>query len=401
MLQSLNRQPIAARAEMTEPMLDHRAAVPRVVSPPVKVLCVTPYGTQGRGGIDRLYYYLRQFQETEVLSGVAISYFAARGSMPGNLWVVAFPWRALWFAIRLMSSRPDIVHLNFSVGGSIYRKYFLLRIARLFGVKTVLHFHGQFTAEEVASRTLRMRCLCDMSRHATRIIVLGQYYRRAFVDIVGIAPEKLEVLANGIPDFARKVPLPKPSSPDVHLLFIGELGRRKGTDILVEALQRLARRTRSWNCIIAGNGDIDLYKARIQSMGCHDLVRVVGWLDADEVHKLLMDSDIVILPSRADTLPLALIEGACAGNALIATAVGEVLEVLHEGRNGVLVDAAAANLADAIQRLIERRDELGRMQIASRRIYSERFEIRSFAQGLCGIYDRLMATCPLRAAPGP
>ena len=72
--------------------------------------------------------------------------------------------------------RPDIVHLNFSNGGSILRKYVLLRIAKLFGAETVMHFHGQFTAEDVAGRSPLNYLLFPLCRHASRIIVLGKFY---------------------------------------------------------------------------------------------------------------------------------------------------------------------------------------------------------------------------------
>jgi len=363
---------------------------PAMAAKTIKVLCVTPYGTQGRGGIDRLYYYLRRCHNTDAPVGIEMSYFIARGSVPGNLWILTFPWRAILFAIRMIELRPDIVHLNFSIGGSVYRKYVLLLIAKALGARTVLHFHGQFTTADVASGARMVRCIRDMCHRATRIIVLGNYYRAAFVDTLGIPAEKLEVLANGIPDFARERALPKPRRPKVNLLFIGELGLRKGTDILVDALAQLALRTHAWSCIIAGNGDAEPYRARIAGTKCGDLVRFAGWLDAEDVGRLLADCDIVILPSRAETLPLSLIEGACAGAALVATAVGEVAEVLHEGRNGILVDTSAAAVANALERLIERREELAAMQVESRLIYRDRFNIKAFTEGLSGIYGRLM-----------
>ncbi len=363
-----------------------------MMTDPVTVLCVTPYGVHGRGGIDRLYYYLRTHWDNERSSDVSTTYFVARGSAPGNLWILTFPWHAFLFMLCMIRRRPDIVHLNFAIGGSVYRKYVLLRLAKLLGARTVVHFHGQFTAEEFARGTLLMRCFHRLCREADRVIVLGDYYRRAFMEVLGLPEQKLELLANGIPDFAPHVSLPKPRAPQVQLLFTGELGLRKGTDVLIEALVALAQRSRAWHCTIAGNGDAAPYQARIAAAGCGDLVRFVGWLGADEVHRLLADSDIVILPSRAETLPLSLIEGACAGAALIATAVGEVPEVVHDGHNGILVKPDPAEITDAIARLIDDRDALASMQQASRAVYRQRFDLEAFAQGLAGVYRRLAST---------
>jgi glycosyltransferase involved in cell wall biosynthesis len=384
-LRSQPRDPGVARASPR-----HRPAAATAI----KVLCVTPYGTRGRGGIDRLYQHLRRSHEREAPAGVGISYFVSRGSAPGVLWVLAFPWRAALFAARMIALRPDIVHLNFSIGGSVYRKYVLLRIAEAFGARTLLHFHGTFTAADVASASLKTRCFRDMCHRATRLIALGDRYRTAFTDILGVPADKLEVLANAVPDFFGERALPKPAGPAVSLLFIGDLGAHKGLDVLVDALALLGRRTRAWGCVIAGNGNPKVYRERIAAAGCGDLVQFPGWLDARAVERCLTDCDIVILPSRAENLPLSLVEGACAGAALVATPVGEVAEVLQDDRNGIVVALTAVALADALERLIARREELAAMQVQSRAIYGEKFNINGFTERLTGIYRRLMTAQP-------
>ncbi|MCC6780812.1 MAG: glycosyltransferase family 4 protein [Hyphomicrobiales bacterium] len=361
------------------------------MSKPVTVLCVTPYGVHGRGGIDRLYYYLRKHWGDELSADIAMDYFVARGDAPGNLWLLTFPWHVVLFVLRMIRRRPDIVHLNFAIGGSVYRKYALLKIAQLFGVRTTIHFHGQFTAEDFARGSLLMRTFHRLCRETDRVIVLGDCYRRAFIDILGIPEQRIEVLANGIPDFASQRALPRTHPPTLKLLFTGELGQRKGTDVLVEALIALASHSRAWHCTVAGNGDGGLYRTRIAAAGLDDLVRFTGWLDADEVHRLLADCDVVILPSRAETLPLSLIEGACAGAALIATPVGEVPEIVRDGHNGILVAPQPGAIAAAIARLLEDKRLLARMQAASRTLYRRRFDLQAFAQGLGGIYRRLAA----------
>jgi glycosyltransferase involved in cell wall biosynthesis len=369
------------------------SAVPRhagVTAKAIKVLCVVPYGRHGRGGIDRLYDHLQRFHEAEGSQGIEISYFSARGSAPGNLWLLAFPWRAVLFATRLLHQRPDIVHLNFSVRGSTYRKYALLLIAKAFAIPTVVHFHGNFASGGVGSRVLITRCFRSMTRLATRTVVLGEYYRAAFIDVLGVPAAKLEVLANSVPDFFGDRTLPKPRHPTVNLLFIGALGRHKGIDVLVDALTQLALRTREWSCIIAGHGDARPYAARIAAAGCGDLVRFTGWQEPGQVERLLVDCDVVILPSRGENMPLALIEGACAGAALVATNVGEVPELLQQERNGLLVELTATSLAQALERLIVDRAELAKMQSQSRAIYREKFDINAFVAGLTGIYRRAM-----------
>jgi glycosyltransferase involved in cell wall biosynthesis len=360
----------------------------------ITVLCVTPCGRFGRGGIDRLYYHLRSSPDVQLPDHIRIHYFVGRGSARAAGWVLTFPWRIVQFACCLMWLRPDVVHLNFSNDGSIYRKYSFLRVANLFKIPSVLHFHGQFTAADIARGKLPMRFLRSMCARATRVIALGKCYWSSFVADFGVAAEKLDVLANGIADFADNAPLPKQGDERVRLLFIGEIGHRKGIDILVDALVRLAPRTRAWRCMIAGNGDSAPFQQRISQAGCDDLVDFVEWLEPKEVERALLHADIVILPSRADTMPMSLIEGACAGAALVATKVGEIEEIVQDGRNGVLVPPSGAALSAALERLISQRMELARMQFESRKVYNEKFKIEAFVEGLSAVYGRALTTQP-------
>jgi glycosyltransferase involved in cell wall biosynthesis len=361
------------------------------VTTTVRILCVTPEGIAGRGGIDRLYYYLRQFHDQQAFAGIEMRYFAARGRARGALWTIAFPWRVAAFVWRLLRWRPDVVHFNFATGGSVFRKYVLLRISRLSGAATIIHFHGQFTAAQVAARSLWSHCFRQLCRRATCIIVLGTFYRRAFIEHVGVPAQRLAILPNGIPDFAAGLALPKPRRPAVELVFLGEVGLRKGTDILVEALARLASGRDAWTCVIAGNGDVARFKSLADDLGLADRVRFTGWIDAEEAHRLARQADVVVLPSRSEALPLTLLEGACAGAALVATSVGEIPDLVHDGVNGLLIEPDPARLAAAIARLIAQRDELARMQVASRRIYNERFRMQAFAGALSALYREVAA----------
>lgn len=356
----------------------------------IRVLCVTAYGDAGQGGIDRLYYYVRRFAGPALAEEADVRFFAARGPAPGALWVLTFPWRLLLFTLHVAAWRPDLVHLNFAAGGSVYRKYALLRVARLFGARAMLHFHGQFTAEEVAAPSLMMRCFVRLCRRADRVVVLGEAYRRAFVDSIGVAAANVTVLANGIPDFAPDLHLPKPVDDSVRLLFAGEVGERKGADLLLDALGRLARAP-AWTCVIAGNGDLAPYRAQAEASGVADRVRFTGWIDAEEMHRLMRACDVVVLPSRSEAMPLALIEGACAGAALIATPVGEVRDVVVPGENGLLVEPDAEALAEAIRFLCAHPDTRSRMQAASRRLYEARFELTAFVARLGALYRAVAA----------
>src|SRR5439155_26579608 len=73
----------------------------------------------------------------------------------------------------------------------------------------------------------------------------------------------------------------------------------------------------------------------------------------DDVAERLADADIFVLPSRSEALPNAVIEAMAAGLPIVASAVGGILELIDDGRTGLLAATGDARaLADQIGRLM-------------------------------------------------
>ncbi|AWN42029.1 glycosyltransferase family 4 protein [Methylobacterium durans] len=366
----------------------------------LRVLCVTPTGPAGRGGIDRLYSYLR-VGGAPCWNGIDLRFVASRGRIEGALWPLAFPLHVAAIAWLLVRFRPDIVHINFANRGSGWRKYAILRLAKLAGARVAAHLHDSVPEESIRDRTLEGRLFLAICQRVDRLIVLG----RATADRVarhGVRPERIRVLLNGSPDFAGQVVLPKRRAPGapVEILLAGRVGQRKGADILIESLAHLARRgITGWRCTVAGDGDVETYAALARDRGLGDRIRFTGWLGSEAVQALMVEADIVVLPSMTEALPLSLIEGACAGTALLATDVSNTPEIVLDGVNGQLLPREPAAFADAIADLIADVDGLAAMQLASRRHFLDGFTIAAFEAGLCQIYTDLAADAGTRTAP--
>jgi glycosyltransferase involved in cell wall biosynthesis len=174
----------------------------------------------------------------------------------------------------------------------------------------------------------------------------------------------------------------------LRVLFAGRLDARKGIDLLVEGLTILKQSRSNWHCVVAGNGDVDGLRGDVRALGLEPNVEVPGWLSSADVHKLMIESDVVLLPSRGENLPMSLIEGACAGAALIATDQGATREILNDGINGLIISLYATDVAESLVRLCDDRMILADMQRASREIYLQRFRIDRFIDSLHRIYQR-------------
>ena len=353
---------------------------------PLRVLCVTPFGPAGKGGIDRLYLYLRDLVERYGMPDVDLRFARARGSAAGNAWMASFPLILGEFAWTLARLRPHVVHINFATGGSLPRKFAILKLARLFGARVVVHFHGQFIEDKVAAGTPAGRLFKAIATGADRVIALGEVHARAFQRI-GVPAGRITIVPNGIPDFAGDgVVAAKAGNAAVEILFSGLLTENKGMQVLIPALAKLDRAAPPWRCVAAGNGEVARFAALAEQAGLADRVTFTGWLAADAMHDCMRRADIVVLPSRTEALPLSLIEGACAGAALVATDVGNVRDIVEDGVNGILVAREPDAIADALRGLLDDPARLRAMQAASRDIYRARFTLTAFADRLRAVY---------------
>lgn len=365
---------------------------------PLRVLCVTPAGIAGRGGIDRLYYYLRHSAPPQAFPGITLRFAATRGDAEDARWLLTLPKHFTALILQLIRFRPQVVHVNFAGGASAWRKLAVVKLAAIAGARVAVHLHNSVPEAAIRAGTQQGRLFNAICAAADRVVVLGEP-TAALLRQLGQPPEKLRVLLNGIPDFAADVTLPKRVESDVAILFAGYVGAHKGVGVLLEALAILAERRCGWYCVLAGNGEVETYAARASALGLGLRVRFTGWLDPAAMHALMRGADIVVLPSLAEALPLSLIEGACAGAALVATDVSNTREVVREGINGHLVARDPAALAATLEALLADPETRLRMQRASRRLYEERLTLEAFARDLGALYQELAGIEPARIDP--
>jgi glycosyltransferase involved in cell wall biosynthesis len=112
------------------------------------------------------------------------------------------------------------------------------------------------------------------------------------------------------------------------------------------------------------------------------------------VDDLLRRTDVLVLPSRAENLPMAILEAFARGIAVVATPVGAIPEVIDHDRNGLIVPVGdIVELADSLGRLIANRDLRHRLGTAARHDHAERYEIGRYVERLSAIW-RSAATAP-------
>jgi glycosyltransferase involved in cell wall biosynthesis len=117
-------------------------------------------------------------------------------------------------------------------------------------------------------------------------------------------------------------------------------------------------------------------------------VRFFGY-QAD-VRPYLAAADVFVLPSRYDTMPLAILEALAAGLPCVVSAVGDLAEVIQAGVNGLVVNPDdPIMLIEALNRLLK--DPSLRIQMgAAARLRADEFDTREMAARVQAVYARLL-----------
>lgn len=146
-------------------------------------------------------------------------------------------------------------------------------------------------------------------------------------------------------------------------LTVANLRPEKGYDVLLEAARLARDRTLPVTFVTAGRGPLEgEMKERHQQLGLGERFRFLG--EREDVLRLLVGSDIFVLPSRQEGLPVTLMEATSVGSAIVATAVGGVPQAVPDGIAGLVVPPGdPAALVDGIDRLVrdpDLREALGK-----------------------------------------
>ena len=199
---------------------------------------------------------------------------------------------------------------------------------------------------------------------------------------------RLAVLPNALPLPAA----PAPALPAARIVFLGRLTVDKGAPELLAALAGPALAGAGWTAVLAGPGDLAGWRQRAAALGLADRVTFPGWLDPDAAGRLLAASDVSVLPSHVEGMPMAVLEGLAHGHAVVATPVGEVPDLVEDGVTGLLVPVGDAGaLAAALARVVADAGLRHRLGAAGRARAAERFDVRDYAPRLAALYERVLA----------
>lgn len=271
--------------------------------------------------------------------------------------------------VAIVRYRPDIVWLPLAQNTTGFlRDSLYVLAARLIGGRPVLHFFGGTFHRFYGRRAALMRWYVrQVLSHCAAVIVLSDEIARQFR---AINPEiQTHVVRNGLlrARYERLTPRER-RRESVEIVFLGHVSQAKGALDLIRAAARIRARTpfriRIAGEIIENDTNTDFLpseaepgvRARelIRDLGVSHVVDLLGPVGDDRGTELLLDSDIFVLPSYSEGLPIAVLEAMATQLPLVLTPVGAMRAFVTHDVNCLFVTPGdTAALATALATLVD------------------------------------------------
>lgn len=231
-----------------------------------------------------------------------------------------------------------------------------------------------------------------VSRPLTGHVAVGAKSASDLCRFFGLRPNRITVIHNGLapvdgaPSHVSRRPL---------IGCAARLEDQKSIDLLIEGMSQLPE----VHLMVVGDGsNREALEQLAHTRGVADQVEFVGWVD--DARPYVAAFDVFVLPSRAESFPLSIIEAMLAGTPVVATNVGSVAEAVIDGQTGLLVppnDVGA--LVGAIRTVLS--DDVLRTRLISsaRRHAEENFTADAMSTAYAALWSGIDSSRGRRTRP--
>jgi glycosyltransferase involved in cell wall biosynthesis len=286
---------------------------------------------------------------------------------------------------------PDVIHTHTAKAGV------LGRIARLIAkpsAKCVHTYHGHLLHGYFGVGKTRVVILIEkiLSWISHGLISIGTNVMKDLLKVGIGRPDKFHVIFPGLQDLdvipkaqARRELGLNPRK--LYVVFVGRLTQIKRPDRLVEIAAELKKDCPDVHLLVAGAGELfDITKSEAESQELP--MTFYGW--RNDIARILCASDVAVLCSDNEGIPLTLIQAAQAGLSIVSTDVGSVSDIVKHGISGTLVGCSSSELAQGLKVLIQDQGLRDLYGFAGKKRASENFSSQSMVAAHEPLYLALL-----------
>jgi glycosyltransferase involved in cell wall biosynthesis len=312
-------------------------------------------------------------------------------------WSLGSPWdvfaalhllRMLWFY------KPALLHIHDPRSGTVGRV-----IAKVLNIPVVytVHLPPYYYVTGLKQKLYQLIERLLNKGFTDRIIYVSHFaYDEAIRN--RIAPRKRTlVIENGInlrayAEPLNRVAIRKALNVPVEVTifcFVGRFTEQKGIDVFLRAIKMLPGQSGAFRVWLVGDGplrsELEQYVAK-ENLG--SIVQFLGY--RSDVPEILQASDVFVLPSRYEAMPISLLEAMAAGLPCVVTSVGDNAKIVEDGTTGIVVPPENPEaLATALRKMLADSEMRQAMGEAARKKAQE-YSVERMAARIAEVYDELL-----------
>ncbi len=308
------------------------------------------------------------------LSALKLAASTARPGLSGSLKQVAYFAEAGVVADEIEARDISHVHAHF---GDVATSVAMLA-AELSGrpFSFTLHGPGVFFDANVwhlgtkIERARFVSCISWFARSQAQLLSSEEAADRLHIVHCGVDADRYDASPRSSTAVSESA-----QSGVTRLAFVARLDHVKGLTILLDAVAAARQNGTNVELTVVGDGPArSSFERHANKVGVGGSVTFAGYCSQDEVAEILGQSDVFVLPSFAEGVPVSLMEACASGLPVIATQVGGVSELVIDGETGFIVPPGdAAALRDRIDALVNDPALRSRMGAAGRRRVQSEF----------------------------
>lgn len=304
--------------------------------------------------------------------------------------IIVFAKALIKFLITLITKKVDLIHIHFSSQGSTVRAAILIIISVVFKKPVILHAHGSgFNIFYGNLPSWIQQIINRLFSLSSSFIALSNSWKKFYINNLYLEEQKIIVLPNPV-KFSKQI-VNRENSNIVNFLFLGRIGKRKGAFELIQAFSHIPSHDRNrTNLTIAGDGDVERARNLVTDLKLTPQVTILDWVNSSQRDALLAKSDVFVLPSYNEGLPMAMIEAMSFGVSIISTPVGGIPELISHGENGLLITPGnIKELSSAMQSLIENEEIRNSLAVKGKQSVAS-LDIEKYCLSLKSIYEKVV-----------
>lgn len=349
----------------------------------VRVLMVGP-GRKVKGGISSV---VNSYYDLGLHNYVELTYLSTMqdGSVIKKFVVAMIAYLRFSFIVKSF----DIIHIHMAAQASFSRKAIFIKKAHKVGKKIIIHQHAAdfdvYLKNASDKKKEEIRYIFTL---ADKVITLSEEWADFFGQNV-CKRSSILVLYNGviIPEYEKL------DYSDHCVLFLGRLGKRKGTYDLLKAIPTVLRKVPDVVFYLGGDGEIEYSKNVVNEYKITENVRFLGWLNYDDKVKYFKKCSTFILPSYHEGMPMAVLEAMSYGLATISTNVGGIPQIINCNIDGIRVEAGNVDaISTAILNVINNLEVKRNLGVKARERVALKFNALENIKKICMIYHELLGS---------